>query len=104
MNKEKVLAQVEKCAWHAEGEEEELLVWKEGNGERSSFHRYGGVRSDERRRNGESNWDVGIKEKKEIGLVAGDELFDFGLIFDNIAREIYEGKEETIQLWQEGIA
>ena len=39
-----------------------------------------------------------LRRWKEIGLVAGDELFDFGWTFEDIEREIDERKEETIRL------
>jgi hypothetical protein len=34
-----------------------------------------------------------LVQKKEIGLVAGDELFDFGLTFEDIKRQIDEREE-----------
>ena len=62
----------------------------------------GGNRSiageNERRRGRGTETLVPRKKKKLCGLVAGDELFDFGLTFEDTEREIDERKEETIRL------
>ena len=62
------------------------------------------ITGEERTKSGEEGLRRRYQRKEEIGLVAGDELFDFGLNFEDIESEIDERKEETIRLSQKVLA